>query len=70
MASTREVVIGFGVGQLLPVRVEDAEVDRLREALPGGGWFELAHDDGTAQIRLDAVVYLRIDKDEHRVGFG
>jgi hypothetical protein len=52
------------------VRVEDDEVKRLREALPAGGWFELLHDDGTAQIRLDAVVYLRIDKDEHRVGFG
>jgi hypothetical protein len=68
--AAREVVIGFGVGQLLPVRVEDSEVQRLRDALPEGGWFELQHDDGTAQIRLDAVVYLRIDKDEHRVGFG
>jgi hypothetical protein len=68
--AAREVVIGFGVGQLLPVRVEDSEVQRLRDALADGGWFELQHDDGTAQIRLDAVVYLRIDKDEHRVGFG
>ena len=70
MAATREVVIGFGVGQMLPVRVDDSEIDRLRGALPDGGWFELQHDDGTAQIRLDAVVFLRIDKDEHRVGFG
>ncbi|HVE67003.1 MAG TPA: hypothetical protein VNB64_00335 [Solirubrobacteraceae bacterium] len=70
MAATREVVIGFGVGQMLPVRVDDSEIDRLRSALPDGGWFELQHDDGTAQIRLDAVVFLRIDKDEHRVGFG
>ena len=70
MAATREVVVGFGVGQMLPVRLEDSEIERLRQALPEGGWFALGHDDGTAQIRLDAVVYLRIDKDEHRVGFG
>jgi hypothetical protein len=68
--ATREVVIGFGVGQMLPVRVEDDEIKRLRKALPAGGWFDLHHDDGTAEIRLEAVVYLRIDKDEHRVGFG
>jgi len=52
------------------VGVEDDEIKRLRKALPAGGWFDLHHDDGTAEIRLDAVVYLRIDKDEHRVGFG
>ena len=70
MAATREAVVGFGVGQMRSVRLEDSEIERLRQALPEGGWFELRHDDGTAQIRLDAVVYLRIDKDEHRVGFG
>jgi len=70
MAPTREVVIGFGVGQALPVRVDDDEIKRLQGALREGGWFELRHDDGTAHIRLDTVVYLRIDKDEHRVGFG
>jgi hypothetical protein len=66
----RDVVIGFGVGQSLPVRLDDAEIQRLRDALSGDGWFELQHDDGTAHIRLDTVVYVRIDKDEHRVGFG
>ena len=66
----REIVIGFGVGQTLPIRVEDDEIQRLRDALADGGWFELSHEDGTAHLRLDTVVYLRIDKDEHRVGFG
>ncbi len=65
-----EVVIGFAVGQSLPVRLEEPEIQRLRDALAGGGWFELQHEDGTAHLRLDTVVYVRIDKDEHRVGFG
>lgn len=68
--AARDVVIGFGVGQALPVRLENEEIQRLRDALAAGGWFELHHDDGTAHIRLDTVVYVRIDKDEHRVGFG
>jgi hypothetical protein len=68
--AVREVVIGFGVGQSLPVRMDDEEILRLQGALREGGWFEVAHDDGIAHIRLDTVVYLRIDKDEHRVGFG
>ena len=70
MATTRDVVIGFGVGQALPVRLDDEEIQRLQTALREGGWFELKHDDGIAHIRLDTVVYVRIDKDEHRVGFG
>ena len=70
MATTRDVVIGFGVGQALPIRLGDEEIQRLRDALSGGGWYEVKHDDGTAHIRLDTVVYVRIDKDEHRVGFG
>ena len=66
----RDVVIGFAVGQSLPVRLDDDEIKRLLGALADGGWFELATDDGTAHLRLDTVVYVRVDKDEHRVGFG
>ena len=70
MAARREVVIGFGVGQALSVRLGDEEIQRLQRALGDGGWFEAQTEDGTAQIRLDAVVYLRVEGDEHRVGFG
>ena len=70
MTPRREVVIGFGVGQALSVRLEDQEIQRLQGALRDGGWFELQTEDGTAQVRLDAVVYVRVEKDEHRVGFG
>jgi hypothetical protein len=70
MASKREVTIGFAVGQSLAVRLDDDQVKRLRKSLSDGGWFELDTEDGTAQIRLDAVVYVRVEGDEHRVGFG
>ena len=70
MAFRREVTIGFGVGQALVVRVEEDQIKRLRKSLSDGGWFELETEDGTAQVRLDAVVYVRVEGDEHRVGFG
>ena len=70
MAVRREVTIGFGVGQSLVARVEEDQIKRLRKGLSDGGWFELETEDGTAQIRLDAVVYVRVEGDEHRVGFG
>jgi len=70
MAARREVTIGFAVGQSLAVRLEEDQIKRLRKSLGDGGWFELDIEDGTAQIRLDAVVYVRVEGDEHRVGFG
>jgi hypothetical protein len=70
MAARREVTIGFAVGQALAVRLDEDQIKRLRKSLGDGGWFELDTEDGTAQIRLDAVVYVRVEGDEHRVGFG
>jgi predicted pyridoxine 5'-phosphate oxidase superfamily flavin-nucleotide-binding protein len=70
MAALREVTIGFAVGQALAVRLDEDQIKRLRKALNDGGWFELQVEDGTAQIRLEAVVYVRVEGDEHRVGFG
>ena len=70
MASRREVTIGFGVGAALAVRLDDDQIKRLRKALPDGGWLELETDEGPTQVRLDAVVYVRVEGDEHRVGFG
>ena len=70
MAARREITIGFGVGPSLVARVEEDQIKRLRKSLSDGGWFELETEDGTAQIRLDAVVYVRVEGDEHRVGFG
>jgi hypothetical protein len=70
MAARREVTIGFGVGQSLVVRLEEDQIKRLRKSLSDGGWLELDTEDGTAQVRLDAIVYVRVEGDEHRVGFG
>jgi hypothetical protein len=67
----QRVTIGFAGGtQVLAVRVEDAALDALLQAVAGGDWHDLTVDDGTIRLNLSQVVYVRTARDEHRVGFG
>ena len=47
------------------------ELARLRES-PGhhDGWHDLNAEDGTVALHLKRVVYVLVDHEEHRVGFG
>jgi hypothetical protein len=67
----QKVTIGLaGSTQVLAVRVEDAVLDELLQALKGGDWHDLTVDDGTIRVNLSQVLYVRTTRDEHRVGFG
>jgi hypothetical protein len=66
----QKISIGFLGGQVLSARVAPAELKRLRDALPAGGWHDLTADTGTAAIDLSKIVYVLVDHEEHRVGFG
>ena len=72
MASDRpqRISIGFQGGQVLTARVPSDELKKLRRALDGGSWHELGTEDGTVALNLAQVVYVNVDADEHRVGFG
>ena len=71
MASgTRRVSIGFHGGQVLALRVGDEGLDGLNKALGGGGWHEIASEDGPVRVDLGQVVYVSADSDEPQVGFG
>jgi hypothetical protein len=70
MAERREVSVGFSGGQVLAVRVDEDVLRGLTDALGGDGWHELAIEDGAVRVRLDDVVYVRVDAGVHRVGFG
>jgi hypothetical protein len=67
----RRTAVGFQGGQVLALRVPEEELTRLRDALRDGGarWHEVAAADGAVLIDLPQVVYLRVESDEHRVGF-
>ncbi len=66
----QKISIGFQAGPVLSARVAPAALSGLREALPEGGWHELIAEDGTIALRLDKIVYVLVDTEGHRVGFG
>jgi hypothetical protein len=71
MASgARRISVGFKGGQVLALRVADAELSGLNEALAGGGWRQIDSEEGPVRVNLDHVVYISADSDEPHVGFG
>lgn len=68
--ATRRVTVGFQGGQVLALRLTDAQLKALTETLGSGGWHEIETDDGPVRIDLSQVVYVSAEKDESRVGFG
>jgi hypothetical protein len=70
--SARRAAIGFtGGGQVLSLRLSDAELESLRKALQDAkdGWHEVEATDGAVLVDLSQVAYLRVESGEHRVGF-
>jgi hypothetical protein len=68
------VDIGFSGGQVLSVRMQDDAYQDLRKALDkaGGGegsWHELKTEDSELVLHLAQVVYVRLDTEQHKVGF-
>ena len=66
----QKVSIGFDGGQILSARVAPAELAKLRNALGNTGWHDLIAEDGTVALSLGSIVYVLVDHEEHRVGFG
>jgi hypothetical protein len=66
----QKINIGFLGGPVLSARVAPDALKKLRGALGGDGWHELTAEDGTVALDLSKVVYVLIDAEEHRVGFG
>jgi hypothetical protein len=65
------VDIGFSGGQVLSVRLQDTVYQELRKALDkgGDGWHELKTEDSLLALHLTQVVYVRVDTEQHKVGF-
>jgi hypothetical protein len=66
----QKVNIGFAGGPVLSARVAPSDLKAMRDALAGGGWHELPAEDGTIDVDLSKVVYVLVDTEAHRVGFG
>jgi hypothetical protein len=66
----QKVSIGFIGSQVLSARIPPQELADLRDALGSEGWRDVRFEDGTAALDLSKVVYVLVEDDEHRVGFG
>ena len=69
--AARRTAVGFQGGQVLSLRLPEEVLVKLRETLKQGKerWVEVEASDGAVLVDVGQVVYLRVESDEHRVGF-
>lgn len=66
----QKVSVGFIGSQILSGRISPGELSKLRDALGTEGWRDIRFEDGTVALDLSKVVYVLVEDEEHRVGFG
>ena len=66
----QRISIGFHASPPLALRVTEEQLTSLQGALGGDGWHEVTGEDGVVKLNLQHVLWLKVDKDEPRVGFG
>ncbi len=68
---TRKAAVGFAGGQVLSLRLSESQLNELRAVLRDGKerWHEVEAADGAVLVDVGQVVSLRVESDEHRVGF-
>ena len=71
MADERaRVDIGFTGGQVLALRLDKGVFEALRKAVEGEKrFYDVDAGDSNVTLDLSQVVYLRVETEDHRVGF-
>jgi hypothetical protein len=71
MASEQtKVEIGFGLSQVLSVKLDEGQLADLRKAVESGkGWYDLKTGEGSVALNLATVVFLRVNDATHSIGF-
>ncbi|WP_028064404.1 hypothetical protein [Solirubrobacter soli] len=69
--AVRRTAVGFQGGQVLSLRLTDEALANLNSTLKEGKerWVEVDASDGAVLVDVGQVVYLRVESDEHRIGF-
>lgn len=62
--------VGFIGSQVLSGRIAPDELAKLRDALGTEGWRDVRFEEGIVALDLSKVVYVLVEDEEHRVGFG
>ena len=66
----QNVSVGFIGSQVLGGRIPPSELSKLRDALGSVGWHDVRFEHGVVALDLSKVVYVLVEDEEHRVGFG
>lgn len=66
----QRISIGFHASPPLALRVSEEQLTSLQGVLGTAGWHEVDGEDGTVKLNLQHVLWLKVEKDEQRVGFG
>ncbi len=65
-----KVEIGFGIGQVLSVKLGQSELDELRKTVESGqGWHDLKTQEGSVALNLATVVFIRVADPARGIGF-
>jgi len=65
------VQIGFSVAQSLSAKLDDKQLQSLRDAVEKEtGWWEATTPDGTIALNSAHVLYVKVDAAAHHIGFG
>jgi hypothetical protein len=67
----RRTALGFQGGQVLSLRLSEDALSSLRNTLKEGKerWIEVEASDGAVLVDVGQIVYLRVESDDHRIGF-
>lgn len=65
-----KVEIGFGIGQVLSVKLTESELAELRKAVEAGkGWYDMRTSEGSVALNVATVVFVRVNDATHSIGF-
>jgi hypothetical protein len=70
MAEARRIEIGFTGGQVVAMRLEHKQVEKLRKEVDGGsGWYDIETEEGAVSLDLAKVVFIKAAGAPHTIGF-
>ena len=66
----QHISIGIESSPAVALRVSEDELTKLQKALGSDGWHDVEGEDGILRVKLKMITWLKVEKDEGRVGFG
>lgn len=66
----QHISIGIESSPAVALRVTEEELTKLQKALGSDGWHDIDGEDGTLRVKLKMITWVKVEKDEGRVGFG